>query len=334
MNTKKIASSFARCCSSMVLAMLFMSSSAALVGAQDIKVGWTSYPADIPVIADAVDGAKNAAKDLGVQLEFALSAGAAAQANAVDNLLALGVNVIAIDPEDSKAIGPSVKKANEAKVPVVMFIGDNLGGGETATLISSGEEAGGYTIAKWAFEKIGGEGKIALIQGTKAHQAGLLRENGFNRAKVEFPKIEVVAYGEANWQADKANTLASDMMTKNPDVKLIIALSDAMAKGTAAAAKVAGLSPAITGYNGDCETLNKVWNGDITATLYQGWRDIGAQVVKTSVEIAKGGKVDKKIVMPTFVIDKPAMEKIKGGSTENTTAGLISDVNRAIGGCK
>src|SRR5262245_55150399 len=118
---------------------------ASLATADDIKVGWTSYPADIPVIADAIDGAKNAGKEIGVKVEFAWSPGAAAQTNAMDNLVALGVNVIAIDPEDSKAIGPSVKKANEANVPVIMFIGDNLGGGKTETLISSDEEAGGYT---------------------------------------------------------------------------------------------------------------------------------------------------------------------------------------------
>jgi ABC-type sugar transport system substrate-binding protein len=312
--------------------MLACATTTAVAG--DITIGWTSYPADIPVIADAIDGAKNMGKATGVKVEFALSAGAAAQANAMDNLIALGVNVIAIDPEDSKAIGPSIKKANEAKIPVIMFIGDNLGGGETATLISSDEEAGGYTIAKWAFTKVGGEGKVALIQGAKAHQAGLLRENGFNRALKEFPKIKVVGYGEANWATDKANVLAADILTKDPDIKLIVALSDAMAKGTAAAAKVAGLKPAITGYNGDCEMLNKVWNGELTATLYQGWRDIGGQVVKTGVEIAKGGKVDNKIIMPTYVVDKAAMDKINGGSTDGVTAGLVADVKHAIGNCK
>jgi ABC-type sugar transport system substrate-binding protein len=302
--------------------------------AKDVTIGWTSYPADIPVIADAVDGAKNAAKDTGVKLEFALSAGAAAQANAVDNLLALGVDVIAIDPEDSKAIGPSVKKANEANVAIVMFIGDNLGGGKTATLISSDEAQGGYEIAKWAFQQIGGKGKVALVQGTKAHQAGELRENGFRKAMAEFPGIELAAYGEANWQSDKANALAADMLTKEPDLKLIVALSDAMAKGVAAAAKVAGVSPVITGYNGDCETLGKVWSGQITGDLYQGWRDIGAQVVRTSADIANGKTVPPKIVMPTYIVDKAFMEKINGGSTEGASPGLVSDVKRAIAACK
>lgn len=301
--------------------------------AQDVTIGWTSYPADIPVIADAIDGGKNEAARLGVKLEFALSAGAAAQANAVDNLLALGVDVIAIDPEDSKAIGPSVKKANEAGVPVVMWIGDNLGGGETATLISSDEELGGYTIAKWGFERLGGNGRVALIQGAKAHQAGLLRENGFRRAMEEFPGIELVAYGEANWQRDRANVLAADMLTRDPDLAFIFALSDAMAKGVYSAAKLAGATPMITGYNGDCETLNSVWEGRITATLYQGWRDIGAQVIRTSIDVAQGKPVDKKIIMPIFVVDKEAMDQISAGTFQGATPGLSADVKRAIGGC-
>lgn len=301
--------------------------------AQDVTVGWTSYPADIPVIADAIDGGKTEAEKLGVGLEFALSAGAAAQANAVDNLLALGVDVIAIDPEDSKAIGPSVKKANEAGVPVVMWIGDNLGGGETATLISSDEEAGGYTIAKWGFEKLGGAGQIALVQGAKAHQAGQLRENGFRRAMEEYPGIELVAYGEANWMRDRANVLASDMFTRAPDIAFVFALSDSMAKGVESAASAVGAAPMITGYNGDCETLNSVWQGTITATLYQGWRDIGAEVIRTSLAIAEGKEVPEKIVMPTFVIDKPAMEQIQAGTYESGTEGLKADVERAIAGC-
>ena len=301
--------------------------------AQDISIGWTSYPADIPVIADAIDGGKDEAERLGVKLEFALSAGAVAQANAVDNLLALGVDIIAIDPEDSRAIGPSVVKANQAGVPVVMWIGDNLGDGETASLISSDEELGGYTIAKWGFERLGGKGRVALIQGTKAHQAGLLRENGFRRAMEEFPGIEIVAYGEANWMRDRANVLAADMLTRDAEMDFIFALSDAMAKGIYSAAKLAGATTMITGYNGDCETLNSVWEGGITATLYQGWRDIGAQVIRTSIDVAKGMEVDKVIIMPTFVVDRTAMEQISAGSHDGATPGLAADVERAIGGC-
>lgn len=304
------------------------------VGQDRIRIGWTSYPADLSVIADAIEGGRAAAEELGVELEFALAAGAVAQANAVDNLLAAGIDVLAINPEDSHAIGPSVRKANELGVPVVMWIGDNLGGGETVTLISSDEEEGGYVISQWAMERVGGDGRIALVQGTKAHQAGLLRENGFQRALKEFPAIELAAYGEGNWMRDRANAVASDMLTREPELEIIIALSDDMAAGVHAAAAAAGADVLVTGYNGSCEVLKSIWDGRIEATLYQGWRDIGAEVVETSVAIARGEEVPERIVMPIFVVDRALMEEaLATGPGERFTDGLVTDVERAAAGC-
>ncbi len=303
--------------------------------AQDrIKIGWTSYPADLSVIADAIEGGKTTAEALGVDIEYGLAAGAVAQANAVDNLLAGGIDVLVIDPEDSNAIGPSVAAANKLGVPVIMWIGDNLGGGETASFISSDEEAGGYTISKWAMDRVGGKGRIALVQGTKAHQAGLLREKGFERAKAEFPDVELAAYGEGNWMRDRAYAVASDMLTREPDLGIIIAFSDDMAAGIYAAVAAAGASVPVTGYNGSCEVLNSVWNGNIEATLYQGWRDIGSMVIETAAAVAKGEKVEKRIVMPTYVVDRKLMDDVLAvGAGEKYTSGLFSDVKRASSGC-
>lgn len=304
--------------------------------AQDkLRVGWTSYPADLSVIADAIAGAQATADAMGIELKLALAAGAVAQAAAVDNLLASGIDVLAIDPEDSNAIGPSIQKANELGIPVIMWIGDNLGGGDTVTLISSDEEAGGYTIGKWAMEQVGGSGPIALLQGTKAHQAGLLRENGFNRALAEFPGIELAAYGEGNWMRDRANAVASDMLTRVDGLKFIVALSDDMAAGAYAAVAAAGVDVPVSGYNGSCEVLNSVWSGKIRATLYQGWRDIGSKVIETAAAIKAGETIPEKIVMPTYVVDHALMEKVQAeGVTDTFTQGLVTDVTRAIGGCQ
>ena len=42
------------------------------IQANAITIGWTSYPADIPVIADAIQGGKDEAKRLGAEVVFAL----------------------------------------------------------------------------------------------------------------------------------------------------------------------------------------------------------------------------------------------------------------------
>lgn len=297
---------------------------------ESVLIGWSSYPADAPVIGDAIGGAKTAAKELGVEVDFALKPDANGQASDIDTLLAKGVDVLAIDPNDSNAIGPSVRKANEAGVPVVMWVGDNLGGGETETLISNDEEAGGHQIASWGFEKLGGSGEVGLVQGTKAHQAGALREEGFRRALKEYPDIELVAYGEADFQRDQANTLAADFLVKEPNVEMIFGFTDEMAKGIFSAVEAGNSDARVVGLNGDCETLESIWKGGITATLYQGWRDIGRQVVETSTAVARGEKVEAKIIMPAFVMDKAAMQEVVDGTYPDATEALTTDVKRAV----
>jgi len=315
-------------------ALMFALSATAADAQKRIKIGWTSYPADLSVIADAIEGGKTTAAALDVDIEYGLAAGAVAQANAVDNLLAGGIDVLVIDPEDSNAIGSSIAAANKLGIPVIMWIGDNLGGGKTISFVSSDEEAGGYNISKWAMNRTGDKGRIGLVQGAKAHQAGLLREQGFERAKKEFPNVELASYGEANWARDKANSLASDMLTREPNLGVIIALSDDMAAGVYAAVVAANAKVPVTGYNGSCEVLNSIWKGKIEATLYQGWRDIGSKVIETAVAVAKGNTVEKRIVMPTYVVDRKLMDDVlAAGAGEKYTNGLFADVQRASKGC-
>jgi hypothetical protein len=132
----------------------------------------------------------------------------------------------------------------------------------------------------------------------------------------------------------KSETKGTNEQQLDPDIELIFAMSDAMAKGVLSAVKSSGSSQNITGYNGDCETLNSIWNDGILATLYQGWRDIGAQVIRTSLDVAKGKSVPKKIIMPTFVVDKPSMAAIVAGTHDDATPGLKYDAKKAIAGCK
>lgn len=307
-------------------------------GGKKIVLGFSSYPPDVPVIGLAQRGAKDQAKKSKVDVVFGLAPDAATQQTAVENLLARKVDVLLIDPNDSTAIGTAVKAANAQNVPVVMWIGDNLGGGKTATLISSDERQGGYTVATYLFKKLGGKGTVALIQGTKAHQAGFLREQGFRTAMKKFPGIKLAAYGEANWVEDQAYNLAQNMLTKAPNVNAILALSDAMAKGAERAVSASGGSnkPIVVGYNGDCPTLESIWKGRITATLYQGWYEVGRRIVSVGATLARGGTVPKKILVPPFIVDKAVMQQVK----EGTYPGLKQDpflknsVAQALSGCK
>jgi ribose transport system substrate-binding protein len=306
-----------------------------LAAADQTVVGFTSLGFFVPALAEARDGAIAKAAELGVKIEYITADDAPTQQRAVENLLAKQVNVLAIDPNDSEAISQAVLLANKTNVPVVMWVG-GAKSGKVATTVVSDERQGGYDIARWTFQRMGGKGKVGLLQGDKAHQAGALREQGFREALKEFPNIQLAGYGEGKWARDVGERVATNMLTQAPDLNAIVALNDEMAHGALAAAQARGRAGdlIVTGYNGQCDAIKAVLDGTMAATLYQPFRDIGAKVVEVSVSAAKGETLPDKINMPALVLDKPLAQKVAGGTASDVSPGLVASAKAAAAGCK
>jgi ribose transport system substrate-binding protein len=301
-----------------------------------IRVGFSSDSLAQPAQEEAHEGAVAAAKALGAQLFEVHAPDAAGQASGIGDLFAKGIDVLAVDPNDGKAIGTLVKEANSRHIPVVMFVGQDLGGGKVASFVTTDEKGGGYSISKAMFAKLGNKGKVAFIQGCICHPAGAAREAGFRKALAQTPGVKLVAYGSTNWDPVKANQLATDMLSKNPSINAFIALTDPMASAAYQAVLATGGKnhAIVSGYNGVCSALKNIWKGTQYATLDQNWRGIGQTAVQTAVAIAKGQKVPATITMPSYVVTKTGMQQILAGSFPGQTPALTAAVKKAVGGCK
>src|SRR5580693_5238337 len=88
-------------------------------------------------------------------------------------------------PVDDVAMIDSVKKLNEAKIPVVLA--SNPLPGSFVTFVGADDFEIGYREARYLFEHLGGKGKIVVIEGTQV--APTNRERGYRRALAEFPGI-------------------------------------------------------------------------------------------------------------------------------------------------
>jgi ribose transport system substrate-binding protein len=299
-----------------------------------LKLGITIYPPVVSVVASAVHAAEAEAKAQNVDAVFAFAEDAAKQQSAVESLLSQGINVLAIDPNDSTAIGTAIKLANDAHVPVIMWIG-KAESGTVAVSILSPDEKSAEAMATHIFQDfMGGAGDFAFVQGNEVHAAFIAREKGMKNALAKFPNVKLVALGIGNETADKANPVALDMITKNPNLKAIFADSDAMADGVYSAVESSGKTGQIGvfGYNGSCPTLSSIWNGKIKGTLYQGWSGFGANVVQTAIKVFNNENVPAVIENPAYVIDKAAMEAVQAGTFEPKDPTLTVSINEAISG--
>jgi ribose transport system substrate-binding protein len=300
-----------------------------------LKLGITIYPPTVSVVASAVNAAQAEAKAQGVDAVFAFAPDAATQQSAIESLLSQGVNVLAIDPNDSTAVVTGIKLANAANVPVIMWIAPANAGGTVAVNILSPDVKSANAMATGIFQNyMAGSGDFAFIQGDEVQAAFLAREKGMRDALANFPNVKLAALGIGAETADKANPVALDIITKNPNLKAIFADTDAMADGVYSAVESSGKTGQISvfGYNGSCPTLSSIWNGKIKGTLYQGWSGFGANVVDTAIKVFNKESVPPNIENPAYVIDKTAMQQIQAGTFATKDATLTASINEAITG--
>lgn len=133
------------------------------------KVGMSLSTLNNPFFVQMKEGAQAEAEAAGVDLTVTDAQNdASQQANQLENFTSSGVDSVIVNPVDSDAVGPGVRGANKADIPVVAA-DRGVNKAETATLVASDNVAGGKLAAKSLADRLGGKGSIIVLQGTHRH---------------------------------------------------------------------------------------------------------------------------------------------------------------------
>lgn len=180
----------------------------------------------IPWFNAMEDGIKERAAELGVDAEMIgpTSADPALQVRAIEDLIAKGVDVIGVVPNDEAALEPVLKKARDAGIKVVAHEGPGLENVDWNFELASAEGFG-EAHAKLLTEKVGGPGKYAVFVGSLT----VPLHNAWADAAIAWlsenhPELELVGerYGVAE-NVDDSRSTALDLISANPDLKGILA---------------------------------------------------------------------------------------------------------------
>ena len=265
-------------------------------------------------IADAMtdEGAKHGYEVLVTSGEFDV----ARQQNQVKDFIVRRVKAIVLCPCDSKSIGPAIKEANEAGVPV--FTADIACLAPDAKVVShiaTDNYGGGRMAAKAIIEALGGRGKVAIIDHPEV-ESGMLRTKGFLEELAEAKKkgdvtIEVVAKLPGGGARDKSFKTMQDILQSNPDVAGVFAINDPTALGVRAALEKAGKADQvkIVGFDGQTEVKQAIKEGKIYADPVQFPDQIGRKTVEAIVKYFEGEKLPPEILIPTALYRKADAEK-------------------------
>ena len=199
----------------------------------------------------------------------------ARQISDVELMIAQGVDAIVIAPADSQTLVPVSQRAQEAGI-VVINIDNKLDADVLAQrdaqipFVGPDNRKGARLAGEYLAEYLEPGDQVAIIEGAPNAFNGIQRKLGFEDA-IEAAGLELVASQTGYWETDRANQVASAIITEHPDVKALLCANDSMALGAVSALRAAGKGDdvLVVGFDNIQAVQDLIRSGDILCTVDQ-----------------------------------------------------------------
>jgi len=272
----------------LMLAGSILALTAAPVMAEEV-IGLITKTETNPFFVKMREGAQQKAQELGVTLITAAGkydGDNDGQVAAIENLIAAGAKGFAIVPSDSKAIVPTIQKARDAGLKVIVLDTplDPMNAAD-ATFATDNRKAG-QLIGQWAKGTLGdkaADAKIVFLDlATNQPTVDFLRDQGFMQGfgiDVKDPNKygdeddpRICTHEISQGDQEKGRTAMENALQKCPDVNVVYTINEPAAAGAWEALKAVGKddgSVLLVSIDGGCPGVKNVQAGTLGATSQQ-----------------------------------------------------------------
>ena len=235
------------------------------------------------------------------------------QNDQVERFIALGCDVLCINPVDRTAASVLIDKAMAAQTPVIFFnrqpVEEDMDRWDRIFYV--GAEAKSSAVLQGSIvvdgyrknpEKLdlNGDGVVSyvLLEGESSHQDSLIRtEWSVQTLKDGGVPIEKLTGGIANWERSQASALMEQWLEKYPGrIELVICNNDDMALGAIDAMERAGMEGiAVVGIDGTTPGLAAVESGKLMGTVAIDRAQYAGAILTIATGEALGWEPDAKL---------------------------------------
>ena len=249
-----------------------------------------------------------------VEAEFRITAdgSAAEQQRIVDDLLAKGVDGIAISPVDPQN---QVTMIDAAAKQAMVFTQDSDAPQSARTCyIGTDNVAAGREAGRLVREAIPEGGTIMLFVGKLDARNAQERIQGIREA-LDGSNIRIIDVRTDDADNARAKSNAADTLVRYPDIKGLVGLwsynGPAILNAVRQAGKVGKVR--IVAFDEADETLAGVKEGAIHATVVQQPYEFGYQAITRMAQAARGDRsfipANRQIIVPTVVVDRANVDE-------------------------
>nr|WP_226924707.1 substrate-binding domain-containing protein [Georgenia satyanarayanai] len=296
-------------------------------GGEGVSIGLITKTETNPFFVTMREVAAEYAGEQGVELTAlagAFDGDNEGQVQAMEDLIARGVDGIMITPNNSTGVLGAIEQARAQGIVVIAldtatdpedavdatFATDNL---------EAGRLQGAYVRAALGDE----EPALIMLDGTAGGTVDTFRHDGF-LAGFGIEEGDPAILGMENTQGDQNNaqTAMENLLQRNPDVNAVYTINEPAARGAYAALEAQGLADQVVigSIDGGCQGVQDVADGRYAATVMQFPAEMVRQGMDAIIEAAGGGEPPSGFVDTGSVVitDNP----VDGIDSETTEWGL------------
>ncbi|MEP2889722.1 substrate-binding domain-containing protein [Tateyamaria sp.] len=282
------------------------------------------FAQDAPVIASVVfqgdqfmqflqQGVRETAEAAGAEvLETNIDGDQAREIEAIDTYIARGVDAIVIAPLSADNSAAALKRARDAGIVVVALNGGLSDASiPNATFSTANRDLGastGEAAAEFVAANLDGSANVAILAFSSLlpEQSGD-RTGGFKDAVAEGNDVTIVTEQDA-WQPEDAVTVATDILTANPEVNVIYAANEGGTVGAMQAVRNAGKAGEVVvfGIDGSEQLARGLLAGDniLQATTAQAPIQMGSMGAQAALSAIEGGAVPSETTVPALLLSR------------------------------
>ena len=260
-------------------------------------------------------GTEKAEKEIpGIKVDFRIPADgtAAEQQRIIDDLLAKGINGIAISPVDPANQTAMLDRA--ASQAVIVTQDSDAPNSKREVYIGTDNVAAGRQAGELLKEALPQGGKVMVFVGTLDAANAQQRYTGLKEA-VAGSNIQIINVRTDNTDRVRAKANAADTLVTTPDIAGMVGLWSYNGPAIVSAVKEANKTDKvkIIAFDEEDETLNGIKDGSIYATVVQQPFEFGYQSIAMMAKILSGDKsgvpASKQIFVPTLAIKKADVDE-------------------------
>lgn len=229
------------------------------------------------------------------------------QVQQIDSLVATGIDLLIVAPNQVATISPAIDRAYDQGIPVIVFERKTSSQKYTAFIGADNYEMG-RVMGDYMAMRLGGRGRVVEVMGLQGSSPAIERHNGFADAMRTYPDIDVVATLQGDWTERSAYEAVLKHDQLLTDIDYVFGQNDRMAIGVRKAMEQGGRSSGktlfcgIDGLPGADGGIQLVCDSVLDASYIYPTR--GDRLLQLAVDILDGKPYEKETRLMSALVTR------------------------------